>query len=63
MIKLTGFKQGRGLWEKLDKVIDRLANCDPTDIEEVAEKLEREGIDKFIKPWLELIGNVEAASK
>ncbi len=33
------------------------------DIEEVAEKLEREGIDKFIKPWLELIGNVEAASK
>lgn len=30
MIKLTGFKQGRGLWEKLDKVIDRLANCDPT---------------------------------
>jgi transaldolase len=33
------------------------------DIEEVAEKLEREGIDKFIKPWLELIANVEAASK
>jgi len=30
MIKLTGFKQGRGLWEKLDKVTDRLANCDPT---------------------------------
>ena len=33
------------------------------DIEEVAEKLEVEGIDKFIKPWLELIANVEAASK
>lgn len=30
MIKLTGFKQGRGLWEKLDKVTIRLANCDPT---------------------------------
>ena len=30
MIKLTGFKQGRGLWEKLDKVTTRLANCDPT---------------------------------
>jgi len=32
------------------------------DIEEVAEKLEREGIDKFIKPWLELIAAVEAAA-
>ncbi|NDB37290.1 MAG: hypothetical protein EB040_03005, partial [Actinobacteria bacterium] len=30
MIKLTGFKQGRGLWEKLDKVTTRLADCDPT---------------------------------
>ena len=30
MIKLTGFKQGRGLWEKLDKTTIRLANCDPT---------------------------------
>ena len=30
MIKLTGFKQGRGLWEKLDKATIRLANCDPT---------------------------------
>ena len=32
------------------------------DIEEVAEKLEREGIDKFIKPWLELIAAVEVAA-
>ena len=32
------------------------------DIEEVAAKLEREGIDKFIKPWLELIAAVEVAA-
>lgn len=32
------------------------------DINEVATKLENEGIDKFIKPWLELIAAVEAAS-
>lgn len=31
-------------------------------IEEVAEKLEGEGIDKFIKPWLELIAAVEVAA-
>ncbi len=43
-------------------VINQLASIG-IDIEEVAEKLEREGIDKFIKPWRELIGNVEAASK
>ena len=33
------------------------------DIAEVAEKLEREGIDKFIKPWLELINAVDKASR
>ena len=43
-------------------VINQLASIG-IDIEEVAEKLEVEGIDKFIKPWLELIANVEAASK
>jgi len=43
-------------------VINQLASIG-IDIEEVAEKLEIEGIDKFIKPWLELIANVEAASK
>jgi transaldolase len=32
-------------------------------IEEVADKLEREGIDKFIKPWLELIAAVEGKRK
>ena len=44
------------------RVIDQLAAIG-VDIEEVAEKLEVEGNDKFIKPWLELIANVEAASK
>ena len=29
------------------------------DIEEVAEKLESEGIDKFIKPWEQLIETVK----
>jgi transaldolase len=33
------------------------------DMEEVANKLEGEGIDKFIKPWLELMTTVEAVSK
>ena len=32
------------------------------DILEVAEKLESEGIEKFIKPWLELIDAVEVAA-
>jgi len=32
------------------------------DIQEVANRLENEGIDKFIKPWLDLIATVEAAS-
>lgn len=32
------------------------------DISEVADKLENEGIDKFIKPWLELIDAVEVAA-
>lgn len=32
------------------------------DIEEVASKLELEGIDKFIKPWLELISTVAKVS-
>ena len=32
------------------------------DIEEVASKLELEGIDKFIKPWLELIATVSKVS-
>lgn len=30
MIKLTGFNEGRGLWEKLDQITARLAKCDPT---------------------------------
>lgn len=33
------------------------------DISDVALKLENEGIDKFIKPWLELISAVEAAAR
>lgn len=33
------------------------------DIEKVAEKLEEEGIDKFIKPWLNLIAAVEKVSR
>lgn len=30
-------------------------------LKSVAEKLEREGIDKFITPWMELIANVKSA--
>ena len=33
------------------------------DIEAVANRLENEGIDKFVKPWLELIKVVEEAAK
>ena len=33
------------------------------DIEDVALKLESEGIDKFIKPWIELINVVEVAAR
>ncbi len=33
------------------------------DINQVADKLENEGIEKFIKPWLELIAVVESAAK
>lgn len=33
------------------------------DINQVAEKLENEGIEKFIKPWLELISIVESAAQ
>ena len=33
------------------------------DIDEVAAKLENEGIDKFIKPWLQLIAAVETLCK
>jgi len=33
------------------------------DIEDVASRLEIEGIEKFIKPWLELIDTVERASR
>lgn len=33
------------------------------DISDVALKLENEGIDKFIKPWLELMSAVEAAAR
>ena len=43
-------------------VIAQLASIG-IDIDEVATKLENEGIDKFIKPWLDLISAVEAASR
>ena len=33
------------------------------DIDEVAAKLENEGIEKFIKPWLQLIAAVETLCK
>ena len=33
------------------------------DIEEVAAKLEREGIEKFIKPWLQLIESIEGVTR
>jgi len=51
-----------GHYETSLQVIDQLASIG-IDINEVATKLENEGIDKFIKPWLELIAAVEAASR
>ena len=51
---ITGkFDEARDLISKLHSI--------GISIDEVAKKLEDEGIDKFIKPWLELIKVVEAA--
>jgi len=44
------------------EVINKLTSIG-IDINDVATKLENEGIEKFIKPWLELIATVEAASR
>lgn len=49
-------------YESAAQIIDEL-NLLGIDISEVAEKLEVEGIDKFIKPWLELIEAVEVAAR
>ena len=46
-----------GNYEDASEVITELSNLG-IDIEQVAEKLELEGIEKFIKPWLELISTV-----
>lgn len=47
-------------FDEAREVIDDLAGIG-IDIDEVANKLELEGIEKFIKPWLDLISVVEAA--
>lgn len=49
-----------GRFAEARDTLSQLANIG-IDIESVAEKLESEGIDKFIKPWLELIAVVERA--
>lgn len=49
-----------GRFDAARTLLDDLARIGIS-IDEVAEKLEVEGIDKFIKPWLELISVVEAA--
>ena len=48
-----------GQFDSARSVISALQNIG-IDIEEVATKLELEGIDKFIKPWLELIATVDS---
>lgn len=48
-------------YDDAQEVITNLRNLG-IDISEVANKLESEGIDKFIKPWLELIDTVEVAA-
>lgn len=48
---LGNFDSARGTLTELSRI--------GIDIEEVAAKLELEGIDKFIKPWLELIETVD----
>jgi transaldolase len=49
-------------YEESRRTLEKLLNLG-IDISEVADKLEREGIDKFIKPWLELIAAVDKASR
>lgn len=49
-----------GRFDESRKVLSALSEIG-IDINQVAEKLEIEGINKFIKPWLELIGVVEKA--
>jgi transaldolase len=51
-----------GTYEESRRTLEKLLNLG-IDISEVADKLEREGIDKFIKPWLELIAAVDKASR
>ena len=48
-------------YDDAERVLSELKNLG-IDIVEVADKLEAEGIDKFIKPWMELINAVEVAA-
>ena len=50
-----------GNFDSSTKTIDELGGLG-IDIEEVARKLEEEGIEKFVKPWLELISVVATVS-
>lgn len=64
-VKTSGRFEGNtiiGRYEESDRVLTDLASIG-IHLEEVAEKLEREGIEKFIKPWLDLIGAVEGKRK
>lgn len=49
-------------YESATKVLSDLKQLG-IDISDVADKLETEGIEKFIKPWLELINAVEVAAR
>jgi transaldolase len=53
--------RGDSIRENYGESEEILANLNQIgiDIEKVATKLEEEGIDKFIKPWLSLISVVE----
>jgi transaldolase len=48
-------------YDEAAQVISQLSSLG-IDINDVADRLETEGIDKFIKPWLDLISVVERAS-
>jgi transaldolase/transaldolase/glucose-6-phosphate isomerase len=49
-------------YDHADSVIAALPQFE-VDISQVAQRLEYEGIEKFIKPWLELITAVEKVAQ
>ena len=63
-VRDAGSFRGNTASQSYDLAEETLSNLKSLgiDIAEVADKLENEGIDKFIKPWLELIHAVEVAA-